>query len=175
MAHDAVSPGFQDAPVRLAADCMLGRLARRLRMLGFDTAYDRVIDDEDLITRCARDGRVLLTRDTRLAGRRLVRRLGTRVVLVRADDPDLQVAQVLRDLGLTVEPRQVLSRCLECNRILESLERAAAEGGVPPYVLATQRRFARCPACGRFYWRATHVDRMMRRLAAWLPGGEAEA
>jgi uncharacterized protein len=162
----------QDGPVRVAADCMLGRLARRLRILGFDTAYERAITDEELIARCAREGRVLLTRDTRLAARRLVRSLGARVLLVGSDHPDEQLVQVMRDLGLVRDDARLLSRCLECNEALEPIAPAEAAGRVPAYVLATQERFARCPSCRRLFWRATHVDRMLRRLARVLPPGE---
>jgi uncharacterized protein len=153
---------------RFAADCMLGRLARWLRVIGCDVAYERAVSDEDLIARCARERRLLLTRDTRLAARRLVRSLGTRVLLVASDRPGEQLLQVLRDLGLKPEPGRLLTRCLECNEPIVQVDRAAVEGRVPPFVFATQDRFARCPACGRVYWRATHVEGMLTRLAGAL-------
>ena len=95
---------------RLIADCMLGRLARWLRILGLDTAYDRAIPDDALIRRCRQEGRALLTRDRALAGRRVLRNSGVVVLLVESDQPDRQLAQTLRDLGMAPDPGRLLSR-----------------------------------------------------------------
>src|SRR5262245_30864134 len=128
-------------PPRFMADCMLGRLARWLRILGLDTAYDRNIRDDALIARCRREGRVLLTRDRALSARRAVRKGGVPVVLVESDDPDLQLAQVLREARIAPDPGLLLSRCLECNVSLEDAPRDQVVGRVPLYVWETQSRF----------------------------------
>lgn len=151
---------------RFIADCMLGRLAKWLRVLGYDVAYERAIADEAIIARAWREKRVLLTRDTALAGRRILKRTGARFVLVQSNDPDEQLEQVLRDLRLEAARRRLLSRCLRCNERTLRVERRDVETLVPPYVLATQRRFSRCPSCRRVYWRATHVDRIVARLTS---------
>ncbi len=144
---------------------MLGRLAKWLRVLDYDVAYERRITDDALIARAWREGRLLLTRDTALVGRRLLRRTGARFLLVESNDPDEQLEQVLRDLRLTAGRRRLLGRCLRCNERTLRVERRDVEALVPPYVLQTQRRFSRCPSCRRIYWRATHVDRIVARLA----------
>ena len=145
---------------------MLGRLAKWLRVLGYDVAYERRITDEALIARAWRENRVLLTRDTALVGRRILRSTGARFLLVESDDPDEQLEQVLRDLRLEAGRRRLLSRCLHCNEKTLRVERRDVEAHVPPYVLQTQRRFSRCPSCRRIYWRATHVDRIVARLTS---------
>jgi len=147
------------------ADCMLGRLARWLRILGYDVAYDRSIDDDALIARCRREGRALITRDTALAARRALRGNGARVVLITADGTEAQLAQVIGETGVPPAPGRLLTRCLECNETLQAAEPADVEGRVPPYVQATQRRFSSCPGCRRVYWRATHVQGILARLA----------
>lgn len=149
---------------RLMADCMLGRLTRWLRILGFDTAYSRAIHDDALIQRCRREGRALLTRDRALAARRALRGSGIAVVLVESDNPEGQLVQVLRELGLSPDTGRLLSRCLECNALLEDAPRDEVAGRVPSYVWETQRRFSRCPECARIYWRATHVQAIRERL-----------
>ena len=161
---DAVLP-------RLMADCMLGRLARWLRILGLDTAYDRNIHDDALIRKCRREGRVLLTRDRALSARRALREGGVPVMLVESEQPDLQLEQVLRESGITPDPGLLLSRCLECNVPLEDVPRGEVAGRVPHYVWETQSCFSRCPSCGRLFWSATHVQAMRDRLTRMARSG----
>lgn len=145
---------------RMIADAMLGGLARWLRVVGLDTAYDPELDDPDLVDRAVAEDRVILTRDRRL----VERRRAWNHLLVRSEVVDEQVAQVLDELAIEPRPERLFTRCLRCNTPLEPLARHEAVREVPPYVARTQARFRRCPACGRIYWRATHADRMRRRL-----------
>lgn len=152
------------------ADCMLGRLARWLRALGFDTAYERRIEDRELLAVARREGRVVLTRDSGLIakGARRVDRL-----FIESDDWRAQVRQVLDAFGLrsAAAPH---SRCLECNAPLKPLSGARARNLVAPYVLEHGRWFALCPGCGRVFWRGSHADRMAAALEEFL-GEEAPA
>ncbi|MBI5379905.1 MAG: Mut7-C RNAse domain-containing protein [Nitrospirae bacterium] len=145
---------------KFAADVMLGRLARWLRVLGFDTYYDREAEDDALIALCRREGRVLLTRDGRLARRRTV----PHAVLLREEDPDAQLREVAGVFGIR-RPLAFLSRCPLCNAPLVETPRAALRGEVPPYVWKTQRVFARCPRCRKVFWGGTHVGRIRARLS----------
>ena len=147
------------ATTSFAADRMLGRLATWLRLLGFDTTWDPRLDGWSLALRAAAEGRVLLTRDTRL-----LRRRGLPAHLfIPADDFRSQLRHVVDALG--IDPRsKLLTRCSRCNEPLESLPAAEARDRVPKYVAETQRAFARCPSCGRIYWHATHVERLMKEI-----------
>lgn len=160
---DAMEPGERRAEPRFIADAMLGSLARWLRILGFDTVYDPALDDGELVERSRTEGRVLLTRDSRLILRRRVREH----LFIRSDGVEAQIRQVLSDLGLGVRRGGFLGRCLRCNEPLVRLAAAEARSRVPPYVARTQRRFRLCPACDRVYWRATHVEGMLERLERW--------
>jgi uncharacterized protein with PIN domain len=140
------------------ADAMLGRLAKSLRTLGYDTAYTPDIEDSDLKLTALREGRVLLTRDHEVAETSLP----VRVVFVRSDHIEEQLVQVVDELGLEVGfdgEEGSFTRCLVCNVPVEEVERESVRGRVPPYVFDTQERFARCPSCDRVYWAATHVER----------------
>ena len=139
------------------ADCMLGKLARWLRTIGYDAAYEPRITDEDLIARAREEGRILLTRDTRLVKRRAL----PPHLLLESPDPPAQIRQTIEAFSLKVDPAVLLSRCLRCNAATDEIPREEAEGEVPPYVFKTQRRFKRCPKCRRVYWRATHVAGML--------------
>jgi len=147
-------------PPRLIADAMLGGLARWLRVLGLDTAHDPSLDDPDLVDWAVAEERVILTRDRRL----VLRKRAWNHLLVRSEVVDEQVRQVLGDLRLEPSPEDLFSRCLRCNEELREVPAKEAAREVPPYVARTQTRFRRCPSCGRIYWRATHAERMRRRL-----------
>ena len=155
--------------VKFVADAMLGRLARWLRVLGYDTLYSAETDDAALARQARTEDRILLTRD-----RELARRKGIRVLLVESDRVEEQLNQVVTRLRLAPEDR--FSRCIQCNVVLQELPRARAEGRVPPYVWTTQHRFRECPRCERVYWRGTHWARMEQTLEStdWRPGENGE-
>ena len=139
---------------------MLGRLARWLRILGHDVVYLRKVEDSELVELAAREGRVLLTRDTRLVQRRAARG----ALLIHSHLLEEQLRQMVRWNRDALLAPQLCRRCLECNQETIAVEKAALRGRVPAYVFETQSRFTTCPACGRIYWRATHVRDMLRRL-----------
>jgi uncharacterized protein with PIN domain len=149
---------------RFVADAMLGRLARWLRALGYDTLYFRDAPDRRLLVVALAEGRRLLTRDAALARR--AREAG---LLLRTEDLDAQIREVVRACGPA--PRPALSRCLECNGLLVASAPEAVRHRVPPYTLATQAAFRSCPDCARVFWAGTHVSGIARRLAPHLRGG----
>ncbi|MCX7680398.1 MAG: Mut7-C RNAse domain-containing protein [Anaerolineae bacterium] len=150
-------PGEQEEPLRLLADGMLGRLAKWLRLLGYDTAYENDAPDHELARRARAEGRVLLTRDRELAARP-----GLRALLIQAETLEEQVREVQDALG--PPPGTPLSRCPVCNGDLKPVAPSELVGQLPPYVLRTQRQFRRCPDCGRVYWRGTHIESMRRQM-----------
>ena len=151
---------MSDPPPKFIADCMLGKLARWLRILGYDAAYERRISDDDLLARARSEGRILLTRDTRLVQRRRM----PPHLLVASQEPADQIRQAMEAFHLKVDRSAILSRCLICNEPTAKVSRDEVHDLVPPYVFRTQRRFARCGSCGRIYWRATHVTGILGRL-----------
>ena len=146
---------------KFLVDGMLGKLARWLRVLGVDTSFDSGADDDELVGRAVNEDRILLTRDRRLAERRLLR---GRVVLIGAESWPDQIRELARAQDLTglIHP---LTRCLRCNTVLEDLAPAAAAPRVPPYIAATHSRYYHCPTCARIYWPGTHRERMSATLA----------
>lgn len=151
-----------DAP-RFFCDAMLGRLARWLRALGFDTAYESGIADSELRARALAEGRLVLTRDWLLEEQAR----GEGVLMISQDDPRSQLAEVLSTLGPPL-PAHPFTRCTLCNVPLEGLATEAARPLVPARTLAAHRCFTRCPSCGRVYWEGGHVRRMRARLEGIL-------
>ncbi len=147
--------------MRLVADAMLGRLAKWLRLLGYDTLYWRG-DDAGLVRLAMVEDRLLLTRDTRLPPRLPP----GRSLFIESDHYDEQLGQVVGRLGL---PPWIGHRCLRCNLRLEPAVKAEVRGQVPEFVWHRHDRFARCPGCLRIYWEGTHYARMMETLERVAP------
>lgn len=152
-----------DVKPRFVADCNVGRLARWLRALGYDASYHAHIEDAELVREAAAEHRVLLTRDRDLTRRRVVQTGLVRAILIRDDDVTAQLRQVFSELGLGL--KESLTRCIECNAVLEERVPAAVADRVPPYVRRTQTRYSECPQCGRVYWAGTHWRHMREVLA----------
>lgn len=140
---------------------MLGRLAKWLRILGFDTLYLNPAQDSDLLAACKRNGRILLTRDTLLLKVREVRDGQVKALLINSDFVDEQLKEVVRKFKL--KPRIGLL-CPEDNVSLERVERSLARQFVPRFVFQTQMEFSRCPVCNRFFWQGTHWQRIREKL-----------
>ena len=140
--------------MRFIADAMLGSLARRLRLLGFDVIFDPQLGDNEVLRIALEQDRVILTRDTGLTSRPLEHDH----LLIRTDPIDEQLDQVVGTFGLP--GAGPLTRCSVCNGELLSLDRDAARDRVPEHVLRTASAFLACRGCGRVYWEGSHVRNM---------------
>jgi uncharacterized protein with PIN domain len=150
---------LREAP-RFLADAMLGRLATWLRIVGYDAEYFPG-EDAALLRRAWRDGRILLTRDTRLLRRR---RLPPHL-LIQSDHVAEQLRQVVQALHLEL-PEGGGRRCLRCNVLLEPRAKAEVEGRVPDFVWGHHDDFWGCPRCRRIYWAGSHRQRMDEAIQA---------
>ena len=146
---------------RFLADAHLGALARRLRMAGFDAAYDNRLGATAMLRLAADEDRILLSRHREL----LARAAPAHGVFVHATDADAQLRELAERLGLARRARP-FTRCLACNVPLRDVPKYAVAARVPPQVLLHHDRFRDCPACGRLFWQGTHWQRMRARLAA---------
>lgn len=143
---------------KFIADVMLGRLAKWLRIIGYDTLYFRKIEDSQLIRKAVSEGRILLTRDVELFNR-----TGFQGLFIESSELEEQLAQVMREVKLRPRIRSKV-RCPLCNEELEPVNKDQIRGFVPAYVYSTQQEFTRCPQCGKIFWRGTHWHRIERRL-----------
>lgn len=148
---------------RFMVDAMLGRLARWLRILGYDAAYEKVISDEALIDQAFRENRWVLTRDGYLAQRKVLR---GRHTVITSDHVQDQLCQLHRDLKIDLDmsrPRDY--RCADCNVMLASLSHDEATPLVPRYVAQHYREFRQCPQCRRVFWPGTHWVGLLAQLS----------
>jgi uncharacterized protein with PIN domain len=155
---------------RFAADAMLARLARWLRVLGYDTWFDIGVADPVLVEVARTEDRILLTRD-----RQLLQELRPpRAHEVRQDDP----LQQLRELVLALElapPSELFTRCLLDNAALRVVPPAEALPLLPEGVRGLPGPVRRCPVCARLYWDGSHVRRMRAGIERVLPGWISQA
>ena len=154
---------------RFIVDTNVGKLARWLRMLGYDTLFINDIDDNDLVAIGLNDKRVLLTKDTQIMLRRVVTSGMLKAVLIEDDNPKDQLRQVARMMKIDQERK--FTRCLECNDLLVPKGKDDVRDIVPAYVFKTQSHYFQCPVCQRIYWRGTHWQRMNKEMEV-LMGAE---
>ena len=148
---------------KFIADNNVGKLARWLRLIGYDTLLFKQKDDSRMITIALNEDRVILTKDTQFMKRRLVTNGKLKTVLVKQDDPRSQIREVVKALKLDYHFRP-FSLCLECNQALLSRSREEVQSLVPPHVFETQTQYTECPACHRVYWQGTHWQAMVEKL-----------
>ena len=141
--------------MKFIADVMLGRLAKWMRLLGFDVLYDRAISDNEIIRISLEQARVILTRDTGL----VARPLASNHVFINNDNVRQQLQQVLTTFHITSMPGP-LTRCSVCNTLLLPVAKQDVRDLVPLYVYEKNNTFLRCESCRKIYWQGTHVKKM---------------
>jgi len=152
---------------RFICDRNLGKLAKWLRILGYDTLYCRGNAERDLLRQAEREGRICLTRKRDLARRSHSGRL----VVIEADRVERQIDEVFKVLSLAPDPVRLMTLCLRCNEPLEEIAREAVEGLVPAHVYRSYSEFRRCSRCGRVYWPGTHRLHVEENLRRRIPSG----
>lgn len=149
---------------RFLADAHLGGLARRLRLLGFDTVWHNDLGDRALADLAAAEQRILLTRDRQL----LMRQAVTHGCYLHSNQTAAQLDELIRRLQLCADIVP-FTRCTLCNGLLQSLPSDAAASEIPPRVCERHSELWRCGGCGRIYWKGTHWEAMRRQIAAICP------
>jgi len=146
------------------ADAHLGALARRLRLLGFDTLWHNDLGDAALARLAASEQRILLTRDRQL----LMRQAVTHGCYLRSGATEALLAELIQRLQLCADIAP-FTRCTLCNGPLEVASPQAVRSQVPPRVRERNRDFWRCQGCGRIYWKGTHWEAMRRQIDSICP------
>ncbi len=140
-----------------AAEKTLGKLAKWLRLLGFDTLCESEVAADEFIEKLEND-RILLTRTRR------IRRKSTicKSIFVHSDQWAEQLKQIILELGLKAAQTRPFSRCLHCNIPIVSTEKDSLWGRVPDYIFETHDHFLTCPKCGKVYWSGSHTERGLK-------------
>jgi len=143
---------------------MLGKLAKYLRIVGMDASYSSSLSRSQIIAAAAAEQRTVLTRRTGqlLSGQQIS------FYFIQSNYPYEQLQDVISHFSLQVDNARFFTRCLLCNQLLESVDKASVAGSVPAYVFTTVNGFARCPCCTKIYWKGTHHYNMIQRLSVLL-------
>lgn len=144
---------------------MLGKLARWLLLLGYDTVYvsDGACEDMDAVAQAKEEGRVFVTRDTKIP-----EVAGVRKVVLRNQDLGGQLRRLLDELRERPDPGLFFSRCTLCNVPTKAVARDEVVGELPEKVKTLETRFFRCPSCSKLYWAGTHVENTMKKVRELL-------
>ncbi len=151
--------------LRFVVDGMLGGLARWLRMLGYETEYSLKMDDNSLLRLSQENETVLLTRDEELHKRARAKYI--RALLVPGETEEVRLAQLARNLGISLQIDMAATRCPECGSRLHEISKEEASRTVPAASLKLYERFWRCGKadCGKTYWVGSHWKKIRQTLA----------
>jgi hypothetical protein len=140
---------------KFVLDVHLGKLTRYLRMMGFDSIYKNNYEDEEIIKISLDEIRTILTRDREILKRNDV----THGYWVRNDEPEEQLKEIIVRFNLRNQISE-FTRCLECNTLLNKVEKEKILDRLPPKVREWQNEFFMCPHCSRIYWKGSHYEKM---------------
>jgi uncharacterized protein with PIN domain len=144
--------------VKFIADVHLGKLARLLRMLGFDTAYKNDFTLDELVKISDEENRILLSRNASLS-----KTHPDKFFIVSDEDPLVQLKQVIQHFSLN-DRFQPFSRCIVCNGILESVSKENIVYLLQKNTASYFNEFWQCKDCGRIYWKGSHYERMLKTI-----------
>jgi uncharacterized protein with PIN domain len=147
-----------ETDLRFAADRMLGRLVKWLRIIGQDVIYGPHLTGYGLIRAARAENRLILTRD-----RGLKQKQPPAFLFIESNHYRDQLRQVVGQCALKLAD-ELFTRCIECNAVLQSRPKDTLEKVIPPYVFSSQDKFFSCPTCRRIYWPATHHQKMLEEL-----------
>jgi uncharacterized protein with PIN domain len=159
---------MDSSEIQFAADRMLGRLAKLLRLLGYDTLYARDMGTTQLLEMTQENARVVLTRGD------IQKRFPSmaNVYSLKSEFPPEQLRELVERFGLDTHSG-LWTRCTLCNSRIARVEKRDVESRVDSKVLRIYEDFFRCTGCGHVYWRGSHVERILRNLASLL--GQSES
>ena len=145
--------------LKFIADVHLGKLARNLRLLGFDTYLDSSLDDNEIINISLTENRIILTRDKQLLNNNRI----TQGCRIGSSDPREQIREVLTrfDLHNNLKP---FSRCMDCNGLIVSVSKESVNEYLPPKTRQYYEEFFRCQVCSKIYWEGSHYDNMKKQI-----------
>lgn len=145
--------------IKFIADFMLGRLARWLRILGYDTLYQNNFLPKEIMLLSLQEKRTILTRNTRLSPKKC-----WDIFYLKSDDYQQQLLEVIKHFGLKYTPEQMFKRCSICNTLLRQVNKSDYYEEIPDYIYRTHSEFYRCDTCQQIYWPGTHIEFIQKIL-----------
>ncbi len=144
---------------RFILDVHLGKLAKYLRMAGFDTLYERHYSDSEIVDISRNEKRIILTRDVGILKYKRV----THGYWIRSQNPVEQFREVIRHFDL-YNQFQPFQRCMHCNGVIEKAPKSQVTQHLKPKTRQYYNDFYRCTRCNKIYWKGSHVKRMQELM-----------
>jgi len=141
---------------RFVVDVNLGKLAQKLRLLGFDTLFRNDFDDDEIIEISLKEKRIILTRDKGILKQNAV----NHGYFIRNDEPKKQLIEVIERFQLQNAFRP-FSRCSNCNGELEKVSKTNLTAILPDDTLNYYHEFWKCTGCGKIYWEGSHFGKIL--------------
>ncbi|MDD5687634.1 MAG: Mut7-C RNAse domain-containing protein [Elusimicrobia bacterium] len=148
--------------MKFIVDEMLGRVAKWLRLFGYDTIYFKGDSDSELVFESIKQGRILLTRDTGISRKRPIK-----IIFIESENIFEQIEQLKRDLNLKISKDDIFTRCIKCNTSLEAIEKNKIKDKVPVFIFNTHNNFSYCSACKKVYWQGSHIELAEKLIKKW--------
>ena len=148
--------------MKFAADGMLGKLTRWLRILGYDVKYSNRIDDDELIALSIKEKRILLTRDLQLYRQATAK--GIETFYLEGETSEEKLAQLAKRYSMNLQIDMKKSRCPKCNTKVKPISKKQAAHQVEPNTLINYSEFWKCPKCGKIYWQGAHWKGIRKTL-----------
>jgi len=148
--------------IKFITDSNLGKLAKWLRILGYDTTCYVTKVDRLLLSKAQKEGRVVLTRKKDMSKQPF----SGGIAFIRHDRVEDQLPEVLNKFSITPGKDQMLTICLKCNENLKAVSKEEIAGSVPDHILRNQTKFHICPRCGGIFWPGTHKENVAQFLTA---------
>jgi uncharacterized protein with PIN domain len=150
--------------IKLAVDSMLGTVAKKLRMLGFDCSYSADIEDDALLVAAKKQGRIIITKDTQLA--RKAKKHDIHSIEVVCPTEKEQLVEIAKKLNIKrYQFGASDARCPSCNGILRSIQKTLIIERIPPKISQNVDEFWICQGCSHIYWEGTHIRNLERLIA----------
>ena len=137
-----------------SAEVTLGKLAKWLRILGFDTLYEPDVTGTGFVDDRVKS-RILLTRTESIRNGNTTQKL----LFIKSNNPFDQLREVISALGIVLKETQPFSRCILCNTSIQQVDKKSVQGKVPDHIWETRSTFHTCSTCRRIYWSGSHIER----------------
>lgn len=148
---------------KFVVDDMLGKLAKRLRLLGFDVVYPKITADSMIVKISKEENRIILTRDNGIA-----RIKGLNVILIKSKKLDIQIKEVFQKGKFPLNKNLMFTRCSVCNNPADPIEKEKIKSKVPPLIYKMFEDFTYCPKCDKVYWKGTHYEKIIQELREFV-------
>jgi len=148
--------------MKFICDDNLGKLAKWLRTLGYDTLFSQEIEDTELVSTALKEERIILSRDQQL---KRFKSAEKNLFLLSLNQPLEQLKEVLKKFNLKPEEKNHFTRCIACNTVLVPAPKKDVENKVPPFVFKTQEKFFYCSKCNKLFWAGTHVKNLKKEIS----------